>query len=68
MNDNDEVKKESHYPEDPDAPSVKENYSAVRRFYLNNKKFIDYSAAGLLLISTAFTVSFSLYIIVVKFF
>lgn len=46
-----------HFPEDRDAPAANQNHS-----------FIDYFIFVLIAFSTLFTVSFSLYIILVKYF
>jgi hypothetical protein len=65
---NTEKQENTHFPEDHDAPALNLKKSFLREFYEKYHRPVDYLVFGLLSISTLVTVSFSIYIIAVKYF
>lgn len=55
-----------HFPEDKDAPVIQTSF--LKEFYEKNKNPFDYIIFGLITVITLFTVSFSIYIFIVKYF
>lgn len=64
----DNSKSDSHFPEDPTSVNISVKRSFLRELYYRNKKETNYILFILLLLSTVITVSFSLYIVFVKYF
>ncbi|HMS64319.1 MAG TPA: hypothetical protein PKD83_03595 [Ignavibacteria bacterium] len=56
-----------HFPEDKDAPVYSSQKSFFSEFYHKNRKIIDLLSFGLIVITTFLTVSFSVYIVIVKY-
>ena len=61
-------KTESHFPEDPSAANIAIKRSFVKDLYYRNRKEADYIIFAMLMITTLITVSFSVYILIVKYF
>ncbi|MEO8665676.1 MAG: hypothetical protein ABI462_09285 [Ignavibacteria bacterium] len=61
-------KKNEHFPEDRDAPYIKEQTTFLKNFYRKFHTQIDYFVLALISLSTLVTVSLSLYIMFVKYF
>ena len=66
MIENTELQGNQHFPEDRDAPEIHKSF--FRRFYEKYKIPVDYLVFGMILVCTLVTVSFSIYIIAVKYF
>ncbi len=56
---------QSHFPEDREAPVIKSSFA---EFYESHEKVIDFTLFALISAMTLVTVSFSIYIISVKYF
>lgn len=56
----------SHFPEDRDAPVIKESF--FKKFYGKHRTVVDYFVFALISTATLLIVSFSIYIISVKYF
>ena len=61
-------KSESHFPEDPSAANITVKRSFIKEFYYRNKREADYTFTIVLILTTLITVSFSVYIVIVKYF
>jgi hypothetical protein len=67
MEENSELQNHQHFPEDGDAPEIKKKFF-FKEFYEKHKNPVDYIVFGLISLSTAVSVSLSIYIIIVKYF
>ena len=57
----------SHFPEDRDSPVIDSNSSSFKELQFRKKKFIDLLFFCIVLFITILTVSFSTYILIVKY-
>ncbi len=59
---------DSHFPEDPSSVNISVKRSFIKDFYYRNKRETDLVLYLILLLLTILTVSFSVYIVIVKYF
>lgn len=59
---------DSHFPEDPSSVNISDRRSFIKDLYYRNKRETDLVLFIMLLLLTLFTVSFSVYIVIVKYF
>lgn len=56
-----------HFPEDKDSPVINSNSSSLKELHFRKKKFFDMLIFSFILFITILTISFSMYILLVKY-